>query len=149
MAYVDTANTIGYYSTVGVVKYTSDPVISILEPKNGNTYEGLYSQEAINDEDIKKVLRAFKLAYKEKGEKYEGENIKIEDVTSLVESFSGKSINLVMVVISSIMLVIPSRDFITLMEMAKSVAKIKFIESIMKKNFEEGIKKDINNNIIN
>ena len=47
------------------------------------------------------------------------------------------------------MLVIPSRDFITLMEMAKSVAKIKFIESIMKKNSEEEIKKDINNNIIN
>lgn len=53
MAYVDTSNIIGYYSTVGIVKYTSDPVISILEPKNGNTYEGLYSQEAINDEDIR------------------------------------------------------------------------------------------------
>lgn len=103
----------------------------------------------INDEEIKKVLKAFKLAYKRKREKYEEENIKIEDVTSLIESFSGKSINLVMVVISSIMLVIPSRDFITLMDMAKSVANIKFIESIMKKNFEEGIKKDINNNIIN
>ena len=103
----------------------------------------------INDEDIKKVLRAVKLAYKKKGEKYEEENIKIEDVTSLVESFSGKSINLVMVVIYSIMLVIPSRNFITLMDMAKSIAKIKFIESIIKKNSEEGIKKDINNNIIN
>lgn len=103
----------------------------------------------INDEDIKKVLRAFKLAYKEKREKYEEENIKIEDVTSLIESFSGKSINLVTIVISSIMLVIPSKDFIVLMEMAKSVAKIKFIESIMKKNSEEEIKKDINNNIIN
>ena len=53
MAYVDTSNIIGYYSTVGIVKYTSDPVISILEPKNGNTYEGLYSQKAINDEDIR------------------------------------------------------------------------------------------------
>lgn len=103
----------------------------------------------INDEDIKKVLRAFKLAYKRKREKYEEKNIKIEDVTSLVESFSGKSINLIMVVISSIMLVIPSRNFITLMDMAKSVAKIKFIESIMKKNSKEEIKKDINNNIIN
>ena len=103
----------------------------------------------INDEDIKKVLRAFKIAYKRKREKYEEKNIKIEDVTSLVESFSGKSINLIMVVISSIMLVIPSRNFITLMDMAKSVAKIKFIESIMKKNSEEEIKKDINNNIIN
>lgn len=53
MAYVDTANIVGHYSTVGVVKYTSDPVISILEPKNGNTYEGLYSQKAINDEDVR------------------------------------------------------------------------------------------------
>ena len=103
----------------------------------------------INEEDIKKALEAFKSAYKENKKQYEEENIKIEDVTSLIESFSGKSINLAMVVISSIMLVIPSRDFITLMEMAKSVAKIKFIESIMKKNSEEGIKKDINNNIIN
>ena len=103
----------------------------------------------INDEDIKKVLRAFKLAYKEKGEKYEEENIKIEDVTSLIESFSGKSINLVTIVISSIMLIIPSKDFIVLMEMAKSVAKTKFIESIMKKNSEEEVKKVINNNIIN
>lgn len=53
IAYVDTANIIGYYSTVGIVKYTSDPTISILEPKKGNTYEGLYSQEAINDQDIR------------------------------------------------------------------------------------------------
>lgn len=103
----------------------------------------------INEKDIKRVLEAFKVAYKEKEEKYKEENIKIEDVTSLIESFSGKSINLVTIVISSIMLVIPSKDFIVLMEMAKSVAKIKFIESIMKKNSEEEIKKDINNNIIN
>ena len=53
MAYVDTADVIGHYSTVGVVKYTSDPAISILEPRNGNTYEGLYSQEATNDGDIR------------------------------------------------------------------------------------------------
>lgn len=53
MAYVDTADVIGYYSTVGIVKYTSNPVISILEPKNGNTYEGVYSQEAANDADIR------------------------------------------------------------------------------------------------
>ena len=97
----------------------------------------------INSEDSSIDLSLLSL------EKYKEENIKIEDVTSLIESFSGKSINLAMVVISSIMLVIPSRDFITLMEMAKSVAKIKFIESIMKKNSEEEIKKDINNNIIN
>lgn len=53
MAYVDTADVIGHYSTVGVVKYTSNPVISILEPKSGNTYEGLYSQETTDDGDIR------------------------------------------------------------------------------------------------
>lgn len=98
----------------------------------------------INEKDIKRVLEAFKVACKENKEKYEERNIKIEDVASLIESFSGKSTDLVTIVISSIMLVIPSKDFITLMEMAKSVAKIKFFESIMKKNSEEE-----NNNIIN
>lgn len=91
----------------------------------------------INEKDIKRVLEAFKVAYKENKEKYEERNIKIEDVASLIESFSGKSIYLVTIVISSIMLVIPSRDFITLMEMAKSVAKVKLFESIMKKNSKE------------
>lgn len=96
----------------------------------------------INEKDIKRVLEAFKVAYKENKEKYEERNIKIEDVASLIESFSGKSIYLVTIVISSIMLVIPSKDFIALMEIAKSVAKVKFFESIIKKNFEEK-----NNNI--
>ena len=44
MAYVDDTNTAGHYSTVGVVKYTAEPEVSILEPKTGNLYEGLYSQ---------------------------------------------------------------------------------------------------------
>lgn len=91
----------------------------------------------INEKDIKRVLEAFKVAYKENKEKYEERNIKIEDATSLIESFSGKRTDIVTIVISSIMLVIPSRDFITLMEMAKSVAKVKFFESIMKKNSKE------------
>ena len=30
----------------------------------------------INDEEIKKVLKAFKLSYKKEGEKYKEENIK-------------------------------------------------------------------------
>jgi hypothetical protein len=45
--------TIGYYSTVGVVKCTSDPVITILNPKDGNTYTGVYSQKVTGDETIR------------------------------------------------------------------------------------------------
>lgn len=50
LAYVDTNNVVGYYSTVGVIKYTTKPEVSILTlAKTGNnshiyTYTGLYSQ---------------------------------------------------------------------------------------------------------
>ena len=53
MAYIDMSGTVGYYSTVGVVKCTSNPEISILDPKNGSTYEGIYSQKGSNDEEIR------------------------------------------------------------------------------------------------
>jgi hypothetical protein len=53
MAYIDITGTVGYYSTVGVVKCTSNPEISILDPKNGSTYEGIYSQKGSNDEEIR------------------------------------------------------------------------------------------------
>lgn len=53
MAYIDMTGTIGYYSTVGVVKCTSNPEVSILDPKNGNTYEGIYSQKGSTDEEIR------------------------------------------------------------------------------------------------
>lgn len=53
MAYIDLSGTVGYYSTVGVVKCTSNPEISILDPKNGSTYEGIYSQKGSNDEEIR------------------------------------------------------------------------------------------------
>lgn len=45
MAYVNKSGVIGYYSTVGVIKCTSEPTLTILEPTKGNTYEGVYSQE--------------------------------------------------------------------------------------------------------
>lgn len=45
MAYVDTSGVIGYYSTVGVIKYTTVPNIGISEETDGSTYVGYYSQE--------------------------------------------------------------------------------------------------------
>lgn len=50
LAYIDTDNIVGYYSTVGVIKYTTKPKVSILTlAETGNnshiyTYTGLYSQ---------------------------------------------------------------------------------------------------------
>lgn len=45
MAYVGDNGVVGHYSTVGVIKYTAEPEVSILEPKVGNLYEGLYKQD--------------------------------------------------------------------------------------------------------
>lgn len=50
IAYIDTYGTIGYYSTVGIIKYTTKPIVSIDNLKSGrlNTssynYIGTYSQ---------------------------------------------------------------------------------------------------------
>lgn len=44
----------------------------------------------ISEESIKESLEAFKSAYKENKEKYEEENVKVEDVVNLTENFSGK-----------------------------------------------------------
>ena len=50
LAYVDTNDVVGYYSTVGVIKYTTKPKVSILTlAETGNnshiySYTGLYSQ---------------------------------------------------------------------------------------------------------
>jgi hypothetical protein len=51
MAYVDNDGVIGYYSTVGIVKYTTTPTLSINDFSYGNInantleYIGTYSQE--------------------------------------------------------------------------------------------------------
>ena len=102
----------------------------------------------INDEDIKKVLRAFKLAYKEKREKYEEENIKIEDVVNLTKGFSGKSAILATTVIISVMIAMPPKEFMALMDTAKSISKAKFLEA-MEEIFKEKVKKGADNDIYN
>ena len=102
----------------------------------------------INEEDIKKALEAFKSSYKENKKQYEEENIKVEDVVTLTEEFSGKSSTLVTTVILSVMIAMHPREFMALMETARSVAKAKFLEA-MKEIFDEKIKKGADNDIDN
>ena len=102
----------------------------------------------ISEEDIKKALKEFKLSYRDNIEKYEKENIKVEDVVTLSEGFSGKSTLLATTVILSVMLAMPPREFIAFMETMKSLSRIKLLESmreIFKEKIEKGIDNDINN----
>ena len=92
----------------------------------------------ISEESIKKALKAFKLSYRENIEKYEKENVKVEDVVTLSEGFSGKSTLLATTVILSVMVAMPPREFIALMETMKSLSRIKLLES-MREIFKEKI----------
>ena len=84
----------------------------------------------ISEEDIKKALKGFKLSYRDNIEKYEKNNVKVEDVVTLSEGFSGKSTLLATTVILSVMVAIPPREFIALMETMKSLSRIKLLESM-------------------
>ena len=90
----------------------------------------------ISEEDIKKALKEFKLSYRDNIEKYEKENIKVEDVVTLSEGFSGKSALLATTVILSVMLAMPPREFIAFMETMKSLSRIKLLE-YMREIFKE------------
>lgn len=101
----------------------------------------------ITEKGIKKALKAFKSSYEQNKEKYEEKGIKVEDVVSLTESFSGKNAFLATNVILSVMVAMPPENFIVLMETAKELSKVKFLES-MKEILEKKIKdtdNDINN----
>lgn len=102
----------------------------------------------INEEDIKKALEAFKSSYKENKKQYEEENVKIEDVVNLTKGFSGKGTALATMVIVSVMIAMPPKGFIALMDTAKSLSRIKLLES-MREIFKEEIEKDIDNDIDN
>lgn len=102
----------------------------------------------INKKDIKEALEAFKSAYKEDKKQHKEENVKIEDVVNLTKVFSGKSTSLVLIAIISVMIAMPSREFIVLMNIAKSISKAKFLE-VMKEILKEKVKKDANNDIYN
>lgn len=102
----------------------------------------------INEEDIKKALEAFKSSYKENKKQYEEENVKIEDVVNLTKVFSGKGTALATMVITSVMLAMPPREFMVLMDTAKSVSKAKFLEA-MKEILKEKVKRGADNDIYN
>ena len=102
----------------------------------------------INEEDIKEALEAFKSSYKENKKQYEEENVKIEDVVNLTKVFSGKSAALASTVIVSIMIAMPPRAFMALMDTAKSISKAKFIE-VMKEIIKEKVEKGADNDIDN
>lgn len=102
----------------------------------------------IKDEEINKALEGFKAAYKENKKSYEKGNVKPEDVESLVKAFSNKSAVLATTVVISVMIAMPPREFMALMETAKSVSKAKFLEA-MKEILEEKVKRGADNNIDN
>ena len=102
----------------------------------------------INEEDIKKALEAFESAYKENKKQFEEENVKIEDVVNLTKGFSGKSAIFVSTVIISVMIAMPPKEFMALMDTAKSISKVKFFEAI-KEILKEKVKKDADNDINN
>ena len=102
----------------------------------------------INEEDIKKALEAFKSAYKENKKQYEEGNVKIEDVVNLTKGFSGKSALFATTVILSIMIAMSPKEFMALMETAKSVYRVKLLEA-MKEILEKKVKNGADNNIYN
>lgn len=100
----------------------------------------------ISEKDIKKAIEAFKSAYKENKKQYEEENVKIEDVVNLTKGFSGKSALLVSTVIISVMIAMPPKEFIALMDTTKSVYRVKLLEAM--KGILDGAK-DADNDIAN
>lgn len=101
----------------------------------------------ISEEDIKKALEAFKSAYKKNEEKYVEENIKVEDVVNLTKGFSGKNALLATTVIISIMIAMPPKEFMALMDTAKSISRVKCLEAM--NEFFEDKAKGADNNIDN
>ena len=84
----------------------------------------------INEESIKKALETFKSAYKKNKEEYVKESINVEDVVNLTEGFSGKSTLLATTVIISVMIAMPPREFIGLLDTVKSISKVKLLEAM-------------------
>lgn len=101
----------------------------------------------ISEEGIKKALEAFKSAYKENKKQYIEENVKIEDVVNLTKGFSGKSALLATTVIISVMLAMPLKEFMALMDTAKSISRAKCLEAMEKLLEDEakGADNDIDN----
>lgn len=100
IAYIDSENTVGYYSTVGVVKYTVKPVVTIEGLNNSqlhsdtHVYIGNYSQK--NKDVTEKVYSYNFTIYKEDGSILEtsGELLhNHENDDEIYESFDSYTIN--------------------------------------------------------
>lgn len=63
LAYIDSTNTIGYYSTVGVIKYTSKPIVTLvdLDDKNPNIHLYDYIGSYVQEEDPTEKLYSSQL----------------------------------------------------------------------------------------
>lgn len=103
----------------------------------------------ISEEGIKKALEAFKSSYKKNKKQYEEENIKIEDVVNLTKGFSGKSALLAATVIVSVILAMPLKEFIALMDTAESISRIRLLEDTEEILKKEMMKKGADNDIDN
>ena len=101
----------------------------------------------INEKDIKKALEAFKSAYKKNKEKYVEESIKVEDVVSLIEGFSGKNTLLAATVIISVMIAMPLKEFMVLMNAVKLISRIKCLKAMQEllEDKAKGADNDIDN----
>lgn len=101
----------------------------------------------ISEEGINKALEAFKSVYKKNKEQYKKENVKIEDVVNLTKGFSGKSALLATTIIISVILAMPPREFMALMDTAKSISKTKYLEAIKEllEDKAKGADNDIDN----
>lgn len=103
----------------------------------------------ISEEGIKKALEAFKSVYKENKKQYEEKNVKIEDVVNFTEGFSGKSALLATTVIISVILAMPLREFMALMDTAKSISRVRLLEDIKEILKKEMVNKGADNDIDN
>lgn len=100
----------------------------------------------ISEEGIKKALEAFKSTYKKNKKQYIEENVKIEDVVNLTKGFSGKSTLLATTVIISVILTMPPREFMALMDTAKLISRAKLLEAMKEViNGAKGADNDIDN----
>ena len=103
----------------------------------------------ISEEGIKKSLEAFKSVYKKNKKQYEEENVKIEDVVNLTKGFSGKSALLATTVIISVIIAMPIKEFMALMDTAESISRVRLLEDIKEILKKEMMNKGADNDIDN
>lgn len=103
----------------------------------------------ISEEGIKKALKAFKSVYKGNKKQYEEENVKIEDVVNFTKGLSGKSALFATTVIISVILAMPIKEFMALMDTAESIFRVRLLEDIKEILKKEMMKKGTDNDIDN